>query len=268
MTPCEKDEKLRRLVEILRGMGSALLAYSGGLDSTFLLKAMKLSGIRAIAVTGVSETTPPRDLEDARRMAAEIGVEHRLVRTRETEDGNFMKNPPDRCYYCKEILFSLLGSMAREEGLAFVLDGSNLDDLSDYRPGMRAAREHGVRSPLVEAGYSKSEIRVASKSLCLDTWDKPSSPCLSSRFPCGDEITPEALARVAGAEEFLRSLGFEELRVREHRGLARIEVPAREQQRLFEMRVRVVDGLKALGYAFVSLDLEGFRSGGMNRLIK
>jgi len=268
MTQHEKDEKLRRLVEILEEMGSALLAYSGGLDSTFLLKALRLSGIRALAVTGVSGTTPPRDLEDARRMAAEIGIEHCLVRSRETEDENFMKNPPDRCYYCKDGLFGLLCGMARQRGLAVVLDGSNLDDLNDHRPGIKAARQRGVRSPLVEAGYTKSEIREASKSLGLCTWDKPSSPCLSSRFPYGEEITPEALARVARAEEFLRSLGFGELRVRDHRGLARIEVPEGELRRLFEMRDRVVEGLRALGYAFVSLDLEGFRSGGMNRLIQ
>lgn len=260
--------KLDSLVKMLRGMESAVLAYSGGLDSTFLLKALSISGIRALAVTGVSETTPPPDLEDAKRMAAEMGMEHRVIPTDEMENRNFLRNPPDRCFHCKDGLFGKLCAIAEEEGYSLVLDGSTLDDRDDYRPGHEAARKHGVISPLMEAGYTKSEIREASKALGLGTWDKPASPCLSSRFPYGDEITSGALRRVAEAEGFLRSLGFRELRVRDHRGAARIEVPEADQGRALKHRKKIVQGLKALGYGFVSLDLEGLKSGSMNRVLK
>lgn len=263
-----KNDKFNALLESLRGMQSALLAYSGGVDSTLLLKALELSGIRALAVTGVSPTTPPRDLEDAKRMAGLTGVEHRFVGTDEMEDENFTQNPPDRCFYCKDELFGKLRAIADKEGFAFVLDGTNLDDREDHRPGSRAARAHGVRSPLMEAGLTKRDIRDVSKALGLPTWDKLASPCLSSRFPYGLEITPAALKRVAGAEEYLRSLGFRQLRVRDHGELAVLELPPAEQEKAFKMRSEIVERLRALGYAFVSLDLEGLRSGSMNRLLK
>ncbi len=266
--PLSKDDKFNALLESLKGMQSALLAYSGGLDSTLLLKALKLSGIRTLAVTGVSPTTPPPDLEDARRMAGLTGVEHRFIGTDEMEDANFTRNPPDRCFYCKDELFGKLRAIAGEEGFAFLLDGTNLDDRDDHRPGSRAARAHGVRSPLLEAGLTKRDIRDVSKTLGLPTWDKPASPCLSSRFPYGLEITPAALKRVAGAEEYLRSIGFRELRVRDHGEVASIELPPVEQERAFKMRAEIIERLKALGYAFVCLDLEGLRSGSMNRLLK
>lgn len=262
------DNKLDTLLEILRKMPCALLAYSGGLDSTFLLKALKLSGIRTLAVTGVSDTVPPSDLENAKRMAREIGMEHRIIHTHEMDNENFVKNPPDRCFHCKDELFTRLRAIAEEEGCASVLDGSNVDDREDYRPGSRAARKHGVRSPLEEAGFAKQDIRDASRELGLSTWDRPASPCLSSRFPYGMEITPGALKRVAGAEEYLRSLGVGEIRVRDHYGVARLEVRPQEQQAVFEMRRKIVPRLKALGYRFVCLDLEGFESGSLNRMLK
>jgi uncharacterized protein len=260
--------KLDSLLDILKGMKTALLAYSGGLDSTFLLKALKLSGIRALAVTAQSEATPLRDLEDAVRMAREIGVGHRVISTAEMNNENYLRNPPDRCFYCKDELFGKLGGIAEEEGLAFVIDGSNRDDRDDYRPGMRAAREHGVRSPLDEAGFTKNEIREASRALVLPTWQKPASPCLSSRFPYGVRIIPEALKRVDLAEEFLRTLGLDKIRVRDHGGSARIEVPPEVMQKIIENKIKIIERFRSLGYDFVSLDLEGLRSGSLNRVLK
>lgn len=262
------NEKLQRLVGILRGMESAVLALSGGVDSVLLLKAVELSGIRALAVTAGSETTPAGDLADARRMASAAGVPHRVIGTSELDDENFAENPPDRCFFCKEELFGRLAGIARAESYAWVIDGSNLDDASDHRPGRRAALERGVRSPLMEAGFTKADVREASRALGLSTWDKPASPCLSSRFPYGMRITKKGLERVAGAEEALRALGFAELRVRDHGETARVEVPPEDMERLFAARAAVVSRLRELGYEFVCLDLEGLESGRMNRTIR
>ena len=260
--------KLDNLMEILRGMKSALLAYSGGLDSTFLLKVLQLSGIRALAVTARSEATPRHDLKDAARMAREPGVSHRVITTEEMKDENYLSNPPDRCFYCKDELFGKLKVIADEEGMAFVIDGSNLDDGDDYRPGTRAARAHGVRSPLAEAGFTKQEIREASRALSLPTWSKPASPCLSSRLPYGVRITPEALRRVDEAEEFLRTLGFSELRVRDHGDSARIEVPVDAMQSVLENKSAIVEKLRSLGFVFVSQDHECRRSGSRHRALE
>lgn len=260
--------KLDSLLDTLRGMNTALLAYSGGVDSTFLLKALKLSGIRTLAVTAQSETTPHHDLEDAVRMAREIGVEHRIIGTAELKNERYLVNPPDRCFYCKDELFSILKGIAEEEGMTFVIDGSTRDDMDDYRPGMRAAREHGIRSPLAEVGFTKNEIRDVSRALALPTWNKPASPCLSSRLPYGVRITPAALKRVALAEGFLRTLGFDELRVRDHGGSARIEVPPEAMNRLLESKNEIINKFRSLGYDFVSLDLEGLRSGSLNRAVR
>lgn len=259
--------ELDRLLDIIRPMQRAVLAYSGGVDSTLLLKAVALSGIRALAVTGTSPTMPQRDLEDAKRFAADAGIEHRIIGTSEMDDENFVSNPPERCFYCKDELFGRLAALAEDEGYDIVLDGSNADDAGDHRPGLRAAKKHGVRSPLMEAGLTKGAIRGLSRELGLSTWDKPASPCLSSRFPYGVRITVEGLRRVSDAEEILRSKGFLTLRVRDHNGIARIELSPEEMERAVAMRGEISDKFKSLGFDFVSLDLEGFRSGSLNRVL-
>ncbi|MEW6675884.1 MAG: ATP-dependent sacrificial sulfur transferase LarE [Nitrospirota bacterium] len=263
------DTKLASLIELLKDMQSAVLAYSGGVDSTFLLKALQLSGIKALAVTAVSETTPYNDLLTAKNMTAEFGIEHRIIKTEELFIEEFAQNTPDRCFFCKDELFKKLTDIASAEGYRSVLDGSNMNDISDYRPGRKAAAKYNVRSPLIEARFTKKDIREASRGLGLPTWDRPSSPCLSSRFPYGEHITSEALKQVASAEEFLKSLGFHELRVRHHGDVARIEVGEDEIEMILspEKRRMISETLKSLGYKFISLDLDGYRSGSMNRAI-
>lgn len=259
--------KLNPLIGILKEMESAVLAYSGGVDSSFLLKVATLSPIRTMAVIGTSPTMPEQDAHDAREMVKALKVSYRIIETTELESDDFRGNPPDRCFHCKNELFGRLRSIAEAEGYKFVLDGSNLDDLDDRRPGRIAARKYGVRSPLAEAGLRKEAIRALSQELGLPTWDKPSSPCLSSRFPYGEPITFVALKRVQSAENFLKSLGFRELRVRHCGDTARIEVKEEDIPKMLrpEIRVSVVERLLALGYKFVTLDLEGFRSGKLNR---
>jgi len=260
---------LDRLITILREMESAVIAYSGGVDSTFLLKAAVLSGIRLMAVTGISPTMPRQDLADAEEMAKSLGIPHTIIETSELEKEDFRKNPPDRCFHCKSELFAKLKCIAASEGYRYVLDGSNLDDLDDWRPGRKAALAYGVRSPLIEAGLKKQDIRELSLELNLPTWDKPSSPCLSSRFPYGEPITAEALAKVESAEKVLKSFGFREFRVRHHGETARIEVQEADIPRFLdpELRISVTRHLRALGYRFVTLDLEGFRSGRLNEAV-
>lgn len=264
-----KNNKFDKLIEILKDMQSAVLAYSGGVDSTFLLKALQISGIKILAVTAVSETTPSGDFLTAKKMTSEFGIEHRVIKTEELSIEEFVNNTPDRCFFCKDELFKKLSDIASSEGYKFVLDGSNVDDTSDYRPGRMAAIKYNVRSPLIEAGITKEEVRKLSRQLGLSTWDKPSSPCLSSRFPYGQRITKEALRRVEKAEDFLRSLGFHEIRVRDHNGSARIEVGEDEIELLLmpEKRKIIPETLKSLGYKFVSIDLDGYKTGSMNRTI-
>lgn len=247
-------------------MNSALLAYSGGVDSTLLLKTLSLSGIRALAVASASPSTPAHDISTSKEMAESMGMELRIIETAEFANQRFLDNPPDRCFFCKDELFERLSAIAMSEGYEFVLDGSNTDDTNDHRPGLKAGKSRGVRSPLIEAEISKADVREISRELGLQTWDKPSSPCLASRFPYGTRITEADIKRVATAEELLRSMGFSELRVRHYGETAKIEVPSAEMERVFDgdRRLRILGGLKALGYKFVSVDLEGFRSGKLN----
>jgi uncharacterized protein len=263
------QSKFDRLISLLRSYQKALLAFSGGVDSSFLLKAMRVAEMEIISVTAVSETTPVVDVTNACSFAREMGVEHRVIKTEEMLNEPFVSNPPDRCFYCKDELFRKLKFIAVENGFRFIFDGSNSDDLTDYRPGRKAAALHGVISPLVECGFSKKEIRKMSKELGLGTWDKPSSPCLSSRFPYGRRITREALVRVAGAEEFLKTFGVRDVRVRDHGDTARIEVSEEDIRILMSPKNRslVSKTLKSLGYKFVSIDLDGYRSGSLNRVL-
>ncbi len=264
------DRKFADLLALLKKTGTAVLAFSGGVDSTFLLKAMDLSGIRFIAVTAVSPTMPEADYQRALSFVETAGIRHMVIRTEELTNEAFVRNAPDRCFHCKDELFGRLKEIAAKQELHNVLDGTNADDLSDYRPGRRAAGLHGVRSPLAECGMTKQDVRTLSQKLGLQTWDQPASPCLSSRIPYGRRITAEALKRVEAAEQFLKSLGLQTVRVRDHGDTARIELQADDMQRMIEPSFRqlVTGRFRLLGYAFVSLDLDGYKTGSMNRVLE
>lgn len=268
-------KKLDRLAGILRAYRKALVAFSGGVDSSFLLKCCRdyLGQENVLAVTAVSSTYTKKELAAAKDIAGELGASHRVIHTNEVEDPNFKANPQNRCYYCKSELFSKLQEMAGKEGIKFVLDATNADDLKDYRPGSLAKKECGVHSPLAEAGLGKKEIRQLSKELGLKTWDAPQAACLASRFAYGQEIKIEDLARVEAAEDFIRSLGFKMVRLRHYQLpdktlLARVEVGAQDIERVASRKSQVASKLKKLGYNYVTLDLEGYRSGSMNIGIK
>lgn len=265
------SSKFIQLKEILTGMDSVLIAFSGGVDSTFLLKtALDTLGVeKVLAVTASSETYTAEERRYADNLAESLGAKHINIETRELQNEQFSQNPPDRCYYCKSELFRKLLDLARINGLACVADGANADDAKDFRPGMKAGQELGIRSPLREAGLTKDEIRSLAKEQGLANWAKPSMPCLSTRFPYGHRITVEKLRQVEEAERYLSNLGFTELRVRHHGAIARIEVPERDIAKLTTepLRGKVTNKLYSLGFDYITVDLKGFRSGSMNEVL-
>lgn len=269
MSP-ELEAKHGRLQGILRGLDSVAVAFSGGVDSTLLYKvAHDVLGDRAVAVTATSETYPEREWEEARAVAASIGGRHLSVGTRELDRENYRKNPIDRCFFCKDELFEIVGRKAAELGLKAVAYGANADDLGDHRPGRRAASERGVVEPLVAAGMTKAEVRALARELGLPNWDRPSYACLGSRFPYGVEITEKRLHQVRDAEEALHALGFRVFRVRYHGEVARVEIGEGEIPRALEdgTRREILRRLRATGFAYVALDLEGYRTGSMNEVL-
>jgi uncharacterized protein len=260
------QERLRELERIVAPYGSALVAFSGGVDSSLALAiaARALPKDKVLAVTSNNETYLPSELGLARDFAATLGVEHLVVNTRELDDPNYASNPTNRCYFCKSTLYSDLAKLAAERGYACVVDGANKDDEGDYRPGRKAAKELGVVSPLSVAGVGKAEVRELARHLGLPSWDKPALACLSSRFPYGQKITAEKLFQVARAEEFLRKEGFRQVRVRHHGEIARLEVAPAEMERAFALREEISAELKDAGFLYVTLDLAGYKAGSLN----
>jgi uncharacterized protein len=264
------DEKYAKLLETLRSLESVVVAFSGGVDSTFLARAAgEALGDRALLVTADSETYPSSELAAAQELARSLGMRHVVVATRELDNPDYARNPANRCFFCKEELFTTLAPIAEREGFRHLVYGANTDDLGDHRPGMDSARQRGVRAPLIEAGLGKAEIRELSQALGLPTWDKPSFACLSSRFQYGDRITADKLRQIDAAEEFVRSLGFRQFRVRHHDRLARLEIPLDELPKLWEdgRRDAILGRFRELGYVYVTVDLAGFQSGSANLLL-
>jgi len=249
-------------------MVSVLVAYSGGVDSTLLLKvASDVLSNKLLAITAVSPTYPKEELIFSKKIAKQLGVRHKIIKTQELEDKRFISNPVNRCYFCKKELFSKLKEIAKINKLNFVVDASNVSDEKDLRPGSQAKEELNIRSPLQEAGFTKEDIRKLSKRLGLVTWDKPSEACLASRIPYGIKISPQLLVRVNRAEGYLRQLGFKQVRLRHYNGLCRIEVLKEDIPRIMNKRTKIINRLKILGYNYITLDLEGYRSGSMNEVL-
>lgn len=265
------EQVARQLVARLRELPSCLIAFSGGVDSAVVAKAAHLAlGDRAVAVTGVSASLAAGELETAREIACDIGIRHEILATDELADTDYRKNAPDRCWYCKNELYSQMGPLAERLGLDVLVGGANRDDLGDFRPGLQAAAEHAVRHPLAECGYGKEQVRCLAQHWQLRVWDKPATPCLSSRVVYGLEVSPEKLKRIDSAEQFLRGLGFGTLRVRYHQDdLARIELTPTDLARLGDhtLRTKIATYMRELGFRYITLDLEGFRSGSFQTLV-
>jgi pyridinium-3,5-biscarboxylic acid mononucleotide sulfurtransferase len=262
------DPKLARLRELLRDMGSALVCFSGGVDSALVLAvAHEVLGPRAVGLTAVSPSLAPFEKEAAVAVAAQIGARHELVSSHEIERPGYVANASDRCFHCKTELYEIAEAKKREWGLDHVLNGTNVDDLGDHRPGLEAAKNARVRSVLVELGFTKADVRRAAQAVGLAVWDKPASACLSSRIPYGTEVTRERLAQIGGLEAELRRLGLRQLRVRYHEKLARIEVARDELPAAFEVRDAIVEAGKRFGFAYVTLDLQGYRTGSHNEVL-
>jgi uncharacterized protein len=264
------DEKLERLSAHLRGLGSALVCYSGGVDSAFVLAAATRElGERAVGMTAVSPSLPPGELDQASQLAREIGAVHRVVESREMDDPHYVANASNRCFYCKSELYRIAEAKRDEWHLAAILNGTNCDDLGDYRPGLQAAQEAGVKSPLVECGFTKADVREGAKSFGLKTWDKPAAACLSSRIPYGTSVTSERLSQIGGFEADLKKLGFRQVRVRYHDKLARVELDLSELARAIDPAARsaIVEAGKRNGFQYVTLDLAGYRQGSHNEVL-
>lgn len=263
------EEKLARLKRILLEMGSVVIAFSGGVDSAFLLKvaSLALPKNKVLAVTAYSATYPKEELLFSKNIARAFGARHKIIRTYELKNKRFVSNPANRCYFCKKELFRKLKDIAKKSKLRFAADASNLSDKKDFRPGNQAKDELNIRSPLQEAGLNKEDIRKLSKALGLSTWNKPSLACLASRIPYGMRISSRLLARIEESEQFLKRLGFEEVRLRHYNGLCRIEVSKDDMPALIRQRNLIVEKLKRLGYNYVTVDLEGYRTGSMNEVL-
>lgn len=264
------QEKFQLLKDIIREKGSAAIAFSGGVDSTFLVRAAhEVLGNKMIAVTATSSTYPERELNEAIKYAEDMGVKHVIISSEELEIEGFASNPKNRCYYCKKELFTKILKVAKENGMEYVFDGSNLDDTGDYRPGMQAARELDIISPLKEANLTKEDIRELSKELGLPTWNKPSFACLSSRFPYGHQITEPKLKMVEEAEQFLLDMGLKQVRVRYHDEIARIEVSPEERAFFFNLKTmdQIGEKFKKIGFTYITLDMLGYRTGSMNEVL-